>query len=278
MARGRLGTVRDPPSSDVAESSVEGGGTRLMYAAASMYYEQDATQAQIADRLGTSRATVSRLLSDARARGVVRIEVVRPTASADDLADRLAEALGLDRVYIEPDDLRRPEAPLSTAVAQALSDARLLPGDVLLVSSGQIVFEAARGDLPQLPGVVVAPTIGGQDEAEAWFQTNDVTRMVAHKLGGRPIFLFGPALPSAELHASLMEEPSIRRVIALWESATCALVGIGSPLLTRSSIPTHLPATEPALIRAIGDISSRFFLRDGRPVDTRAGSGCSPSP
>src|SRR5687768_14576908 len=51
---------------------------QLLYTAATLYYVQDATQAEIADRLGTSRATVSRLLSEARRQGIVRIEVIEP--------------------------------------------------------------------------------------------------------------------------------------------------------------------------------------------------------
>lgn len=48
----------------------------LLYTAARLYYEEDATQAEIADQLGTSRATVSRLLAEAKRQGIVRIEVV----------------------------------------------------------------------------------------------------------------------------------------------------------------------------------------------------------
>ena len=50
----------------------------LMYSAASLYYLQDSTQAEIAEHLGMSRATVSRLLSEARRVGIVRIDVVSP--------------------------------------------------------------------------------------------------------------------------------------------------------------------------------------------------------
>ena len=40
-----------------------------------MYYTDEATQAEVADHLQTSRATVSRLLEEARRQGIVRIEV-----------------------------------------------------------------------------------------------------------------------------------------------------------------------------------------------------------
>ncbi|NED60062.1 MarR family transcriptional regulator, partial [Streptomyces sp. SID10244] len=64
----------------------------LLYAAAKLYYSEDATQAEVAAQLGTSRATVSRLLAEAKRQGIVRIEVVPPTGAEDgDLAERVAQ-------------------------------------------------------------------------------------------------------------------------------------------------------------------------------------------
>lgn len=241
---------------------------QLMYEAARLYYLQDATQAEIASTLATSRATVSRLLSEARRTGIVRIEVV-PPREADDhaLAERCAEHLGLDRVWLVP---RADEpfvgAALAPRLSEALSGAGLRPGDVLLVASGRTVYEAARAGLPPLPGVVVAPAVGGQEEPEAWYQSNEITREVAARLGGRPTFLYAPALPSPDLHPILLDEPAIRRVLALWESARCAVVGVGAPPLTRASISASIPTDGVALRDAVGDICLRFFDRDGEPV------------
>src|SRR3954447_1114472 len=59
----------------------------MLYAVAKLYYLEDATQAEVAAQLGTSRATVSRLLSEARRQGIVKIQVTAPEASgADGLA------------------------------------------------------------------------------------------------------------------------------------------------------------------------------------------------
>ena len=92
---------------------------------------------------------------------------------------------------------------LAPAVGRALSAAGLLPGDVLLVSSGRTVYEVARYDLVPLPGVLVAPTVGGNDQPEAWYQSNEITRLVANRIGGRPNILFAPALPGPDLYPSL---------------------------------------------------------------------------
>ena len=240
-----------------------------MHAAARMYYLEDATQAQVAARLGTSRATVSRLLSEARRQGIVRIEVIPPEeVDHVDLALRTADALGLRTVEVVPiagrTDIGTAMAP---AVSRAILRAGLVAGDVLLVSSGRTVYEVAQGDLPALPGVLVAPTVGGQDEPEAWYATNEITRMVAAKIGGSPHFLYAPALPGPDLHAHLLQDPSIRRVSELWEQAHCAVVGLGAPPKVRKSIPRFVPTGGGWLREAVGDVCTRFFDHEGAPVD-----------
>jgi DNA-binding transcriptional regulator LsrR (DeoR family) len=241
---------------------------QLMHAAASLYYLQDATQAEIADRLGTSRPTVSRLLSEARRLGIVRIEVVEPVDAADTtLAARTARALHLDAVHLSaftPNALIG--AALAPALSTALSTVGLVAGDVLLVSSGRTVYEAAQAELPTLPGVLVAPTVGGQDESEAWYQTNEITRQIAHQVSGTPVFLYAPALPGPGLYDMLINDPTIRRVLELWESAKCAVLGVGAPPLTRHSIPRFVPTDALSLRSAVGDVCSRFYDRDGAAV------------
>ncbi len=253
--------------------SVENGETsrfssHLMHAAATLYYLEDATQAEVARRLGTSRATVSRLLADARRLGIVRIEVHEPTDEGhDDLGPRTAEALGLHAVHIAP---VAHEAVLGASLAVQLSHALravgLTPGDVLLTSSGRTVWEASREALPDLPGIIVTPTVGGQDEPEAWYQTNEISRVVAERVGGRPVFLYAPALPGPELYERLLDDPGTRRVLELWENATCAVLGVGAPPRTRRSMPTFVPRSADWLDDSAGDICSRFFDSDGEPI------------
>jgi DNA-binding transcriptional regulator LsrR (DeoR family) len=240
----------------------------LMYAAARQYYLEDATQGDVAQRLGVSRATVSRLLTEARRQGIVEIKVHRPATLADGpLAAEVARALGLARVHLVPKAGGPALGPwLAPGVARALAGAGLTSGDVVLVSSGTTVYECARESLGRYPGVTIAPAVGGQEEPQPWFQTNETTRILAERVGGVPAYLHAPALPGPELFDSLRHEPSVRRVMDLWTRAACALVGVGSPPLTRQMVPALMPRDGESLRRAVGDVCMRTYDRDGNPV------------
>jgi DNA-binding transcriptional regulator LsrR (DeoR family) len=241
----------------------------LKHAAATLYYVEEQSQAAIAAQLGVSVATVSRLLSEARQDGMVRIQIVMPSSPEDDeeLATALASALAIDGVRLATlSGARTIGEELAPALSEVLRAAELGPGDALLVSSGRTVYEAAQAALPSLPGIAVAPMVGGQDEPEVWYATNEITRQVAATVGGTPVFLYAPAMPGPELYDTIIRDPSTRRVLELWDSARCAVMGIGAPPLTRSSLPAFVVRDDALSRSAVGDICSRFYDRDGREV------------
>ncbi|OYO11085.1 DNA-binding transcriptional regulator [Enemella evansiae] len=239
------------------------------YRAARMYYLEDATQAQIAARLNVSRPTVSRLIAEARRAGLVRIEVVPPNATeSSELADRLAESLGLQGVRLAP-RIRAGHAghDLRPAVAAVLEELAMTPGEVLLVASGETTYEVSQGPLPPLPGVLLAPTVGGVSEPEAHFQTNEITRAIAQRTGAIPRLLFAPAVPSPALYRTLLEDPDFRATTALWDRARVALVGVGAAPLARGSISAHVPLGSASIRSAAGDVCLNFVDHEGAPVE-----------
>jgi len=239
------------------------------YEAAKAYYEHNQTQAEIAARMGVSRATVSRLLTEARESGIVRIQVINPhQQGTDELAVRTAEVLGISRVYLAAGNQSQHLGPgLSDQVRLALTDMHLVPGDILLVSSGRTVYEISQRDFPPLHGVVVAPSVGGQAEPEAWYQTNEITRALAQNTQAQPMFLFAEAMPSPVMHEALHHDPGFQRIERLWENATGAFVGIGAPTATRRSISPAVPVDSEVLKHAVGDVCLNFFDASGQLLE-----------
>ncbi len=256
-----------------ATVSAGDGGSRfpaeLVHAAAVMYYLEDATQAEIGERLRTSRPTVSRLLTEARRRGVVTITVSDPNdGDGEELAGRLADELELASVHLAPSPSAVAlELGLGAAVSASLLASGVGADDVVLLAAGRMLYATANSHLPLLPGVRVAPTVGGVADPEPWFQTNEITRAFAARVGGHPVFLYAPALPSEGARESLLADPSIAQVTSLWGSARCAVVGVGAPPSTRSTRPSFVPGVAGMLPHAVGDICSRYFDASGAPVE-----------
>ncbi|MEV5833281.1 sugar-binding domain-containing protein [Nocardia sp. NPDC052112] len=240
----------------------------LVYQAARLYYLDNATQAEIAHQIGTSRATVSRLLTEARETGIVEVKVRNPQERAViELEHDLREALGLEAAYVAPGS---PGTALGTllapGVARALTASRLRPGDSLLISTGATVFAVAQQNLPSLPGVVLCPMVGGVEEPEAHYQSNEITRALASRVGAIPVLLHAPAMPTPSLHKALLSDPHVQRVEQLWQSARAALLGIGAAPLHRTSLPSVIAAQEATLEDAVGDICARPYRSDGTPI------------
>lgn len=238
------------------------------YTAARLYYGDDLSQQEVAERLNVSRSTVSRLLQLARDTGIVHIEVRPPSTSAE-LSAQLTSALDLRRAVVVPSDGRSGGVRALVAPALAeLEQLRLQPGSVLTTSSGEALWELAQAQrFPNLRGVLLLPAVGGMDEVDMRFQPNEIVRRIAGASGAELRFLHVPALPSATLRRSLAADPEISARLALWDRLDAALVGIGAAPRDLEVGPSHIMANRGALGAAVGNVASRHFDIEGRPVE-----------
>jgi DNA-binding transcriptional regulator LsrR (DeoR family) len=89
---------------------------------------------------------------------------------------------------------------------------------------------------------------------------------MAVRMQGTPVLLHAPAMPEPALYDLLLQEEPIRRVTRLWASAHAALLGIGAPMATRTSLPSMFPRGLDQLQGTVGDICCRPFDRTGEPI------------
>lgn len=258
----RITSVSEPMTAGEIES---------LMTAAVMYYEQSASQQEIAIRLGVSRPTVSRLLQRARDEGIVRIEVVAPHVDRQ-AVENLRERLGLRALHVAPgrSDEADPGPLLAGPFGAALDATGLSSGDVVVASWGRAVYSVSRVIRRTLPGVLVAPAMGGNASDRPWFQPNEIVRTLSRSLGARPVYLNAPALVSAPLAEPLRDEPGIREVVQLWDQAKVALIGVGAwPKPDPSYAAAGFPVDDPSLAAAVGDVAGWSFTLDGTIVAMR---------
>ncbi|MFC7455603.1 sugar-binding transcriptional regulator [Brachybacterium sp. GCM10030267] len=251
--------------------------TAVIVRAARLYYEQGRSQTEVAHELGLSRSNVSRILTQARDRGIVEIAIHDPEGPPrrdEALEAALRAAFSLREAHV----VSAPRTTAMEAVARqgaaALAERAAHVGGIG-VSWGQTVQNVvAQLEALQLrPTPRVLPLVGGHSALDQFDSGDSVLRVLASRLGARPETLYAPAvLESATTAATLRSESSIGKVLAAAAQVELALVGIGSVGLHSSPHIVslmNLSETERAAFEAqdpVGDVCGRFVDAHGVPL------------
>lgn len=251
---------------------------RLITKVARMYYERGVRQADIAQQLDLSQATVSRLLKRAGEERIVRITVSVPHGAYTELEEALQATYGLKEAIVV-DTVEDDEQILRDlgAAAAYYVETTLKNGEVIGISSWSSTLLAmvdAMHPLPRSISAQVVQILGSVGNPAAETHAAHLTRRMASLTRGEATFLPTPGVTgSAEMARIYIEDPFVRPALAQFEQVTLALVGIGtvepSKLLTSSG--NIFNAEELDLLRqhgGVGDICLRFFDQDGVPVLT----------
>jgi lsr operon transcriptional repressor len=238
---------------------------------ARLYYEHDLTHAEIAEILGVSRVKVTRMLAEARRRGIVEIRIKGDTHAFAELESRLATKLGLQDAWVVPSspDPARLQRSLGAGGAHCL-EAMVTPRMIVGINQSRTVaavVPALGGEKPvDAQFVPVSGSRGGPDGAKA----HETSEALARAFGGRAHHVPAPVLAStAEAAAVLWAESEIAETLALAAKADLLVIGIGTledNHLTRTGAITHEELGPLRSQGIVGDVSSRFFDAQGRPV------------
>ncbi len=246
---------------------------RLISQVAWLYHQRGLTQQQIADHLNISRARVIKLLAEAVEEGIVRITVNSPYLPTFELERQLCDAFGLQEAIIvaSSNDPERLKQALGSAGASYL-ERSLSQGDILGTAWGTTIYAVARQLQPRrlLPGLTVVQLIGGLSTSEG-ANSLDVAKVIADKYGARYLGLFAPAVvDSKSIRDTLLSDHNIRQVFGIAQTATKALIGIGTPNLTsslaNSGFATPAALQDVAAKRGVGELVGRFFDIHGGPI------------
>lgn len=204
--------------------------TALLLDVARRYYLDDQTQAEIAAEVSFSRATVSRLLTEARRRGVVQIRIGHPLERVVGIERTLAQAFDLKQVRVaDPADT----AASQTEVAQCAADLLIeysTENVVLSVSNG-VAVTATVDAMPQLvwPRSRVVQMIGSVGSTDQILDSPETCRRMARRLGGSFHPLPAPlVVASSAVAQALRGDNQIATTLELGARADVALVGVGA--------------------------------------------------
>lgn len=248
----------------------------LLAHVASLYYEEDLTQAEIARRIGTSRSTVSRMLREARDAGIVEIIIHHPWRTVPELERELVRRFHLHQARV----LQTRGKPyfevlkgLGVLAARHIDDI-LADGMTFGISWGTAVFSTVRALRPKRRlSIRVVQMIGAVGTSDPLIDGPDLARLLASVYGGEYRYLHAPLIvESPQVRAALLQEPHIRETLEIARAADLALVGIGSPRPEVSSLLRAGYLDREALARlreqgVVGDICARHYDIHGRILD-----------
>lgn len=267
--RSYTATVTDPriaPESDLRT----GHATQ----AARLYYFQDMTMAAIGRELGVSRSTVSRLITFARASGLVEIKISTP----------LGQAPRIERAFADLYDIRAHVVPVSETVDElqrldrvATFAGRLLTSffesDMVMgVAWGTTVSAVSRKLAPKRThnSTVVQLNGAANTRTTGVSYATDIVRTFADAYGavaqGFPVPAF---FDYPETRRHLWRERSIKRVLELQDRMNLAVFSIG---VMSGAVPSHvyssgyLEREDRAELQrdgVVGDIATVFLRSDG---------------
>lgn len=251
---------------------------RLITKAARLYYEREMRQGEIAQLMGLSQATVSRLLNSAKEAGIVRITVNIPKGVNSEIEEQVAQKFGLkDAIVVDCED-DQDETLLQREIGSAAAyyvETIIHNNDVVGISSWSGTLLALVDAMHQVPGrtgIQVVQILGGIGNPSAEVHANHLTGRFASLVNGASHFLPAPGIVGSEAALKvLVADQYVRESMNLFEQVSIALVGIGaiepSKLLSLSGNIFSLEEQEVLRSKgAVGDILLRFFDENGRPV------------
>ncbi len=246
------------------------GGDPLLWAAW-LYYEEGMTQGDIAVAMGVSRPTVNAYLADARARGIVSIEISPEKFRQLSLAQSLKEHFGLADCLVIPSTggERTLTERLGAAGAQVLN-LHAQSGDTIAVTWGRTMLATANAvERTNLRDMRVVQATGGTTAKIPWTPEACTTRL-AEALDARCIPLSSPAiLSSSAVRDVLIEEPVLSEQLGVLAVANRIVLGISS-LRAESTIHTsgffdNVDVNE-HYHSAVGSIAGRLINARGEAV------------
>lgn len=243
---------------------------------ATFYYEQRLTQEEIAKRINTSRSTVSRLLEEARERGIVHIKINYPWQRQHSLEDKLIERFGLRGACVlvgkekQDEEIRRGIGEL----AARLVDGYVRDNQVLGLSYGRSVASTIAALSPNRKlSLTVVPVIGAVGSDNPSIDGPDLVRRFANAYGGEYRYLPVPLLvDDVRTRDALIQSPKVYETLNLAKRADIIVLGIGtlSPDVSSEIWKGYLDERQLQRLKnqgAVGDMCGQFYDAHGQLLD-----------
>jgi len=249
----------------------------LMAQVATLYYHKNLTQQEIAETLGLTRQTVSKLLNDAINEKIVEIIIHDPEKACEDLENRICDAFNLSKCVVCGVSGRNESVHRLMTVKAAMEYIQPIfqkGNQKIALSWGRTIQELIQ-NLPETAttGNIVFPLFGATDNENSYFSSNELARKLADKLNATPKCAWFPYLVDSNEDCRLLKQLSYyKRMQDMWDAADVAILGIGNTEILEVFGKTFGYSDIHA--QAVGDVATHFFDENGSFIDLYSNTLC----
>ncbi len=240
-----------------------------------MYYEEELTQAEIAKNLGISRPAISKILSDAKKQGIVRIEVVSPIVSDDSIMEEFCNQFGINTGLIISTNAKEADFLQGIIISQAAVYIDNLVVDMKKIglgwgeTIGYLIDRLSSNSTKFYNERKVCPIIGSAPFPIKSMQANELSRLFSEKIGFIPQYLHAPAFPNTQSDKKLFENTSeFKHTLNLWEELDTVILAIDA----HPSIPDQATAARFGGLlceeKSVGVIDTYFYDKSGKFIES----------
>ena len=246
---------------------------QLLVQVSIMYYDQGYTQQQIAAKLNITRQTVSRLLREARMKGIVDIRIHNPIEEVKVLSDKLKQIYGVRNAIVIPsgfEDEELTRAIIAQRAAKYIEELLEKGYKNIAISWGKTIYHTisyieSNPMSVDNSDVNIYPLIGASNHTAPQYMINEMVREMAKKFNATPLYAYIPADPVSKEDVTLFKRTSAyKNMKQLWENADAAIVGIGIGNSNGKQVIYNHPGERTQTSQSIiGDICTHYFDIEG---------------
>lgn len=261
-----------PPISDLDDQREE-----LLAEVAILTYDRGLTQQEVADRIRVSRSTVSRLLDEARRKGIVEIYINSPFRQSIELQAELCKRFSLKEARVLVSDTLSYEEMLQRLGKSAAFYLRSLIRENMIIGIawGTAIHQLVRAFRPfeHETNIVIAQMIGSLGAQNQDVDGANLAQEFARLVRGRYYDVHAPlVVETPQLREALMQERDVAEVLKMARRADIAILGIGSVASHYSSLVRagYLLEVDLAGLRqagVVGDICAHNIDIQGNEVE-----------
>lgn len=250
----------------------------LLIKVSELYYNQNFNQQQIADKLSISRVKVSRLLTEARNKGIVNIEIKYPKEYCISLEGQVEKNYDLEEAVIvssinKSNDLVFTE--VTATVAQIIEE-KINNDDIVGLAWGRTLKNVIDKVGQLNKNIKIVQLLGNIGSSNV--SGDVIVRRFSSSFQGEMFLLPTPAIvEKEETKEAIMSDGSIRSIFEIQKQCSIAIVGIGGvnaeSTLVLSGYLSQDDVKNLKDMGAVGEVCGRFIDSQGslcnHPVNRR---------